>query len=200
MTPITPHQRGAISVANEFATNAPVQLAFLNAWMRYALAKLQLGLSRFDIISPQTLTMLPLIVVASFASYMNRKRGPDEPPFAWFSWFAHLSASVVAGLTVMHIAQYYGVTSLNALCTIAILAAWSSKDGINWVVYVVRMKVLSAIGMTKAADRETHRYASDSQSPVESASANTTDPKDAKYGSKEEFMKARAERKEEKTD
>lgn len=197
MTPIQPQQRGALSLATDFTYNAPVQLGFLNACLRYALVKIQLGLSRFDLISPQTLAMLPLIFIASFASYMNRKRGPEEPPFAWFSFFAHQSASLVAGLTVMHIAQYYGVTSINALCTIAILAAWASKDGINWLIYVVRMKVLGLAGMQKAADRETHRYADDSQSPVESASANTTDTK-PKFTSKEAFLASREAKKDEK--
>ena len=111
---------------------------------------------RFEIHGSEAVNALVVAVVASLASFLNRRYGGNgEPPkFSWFQFAAHLSASIISALLSRAIAIELGVKSDNILTVIAGIAGWAGVGGVNWLIYAVKMRALMFAGLNKAAERE----------------------------------------------
>lgn len=121
--------------------------------------------SRFDILNVDFINLVFVAVLASFASFLNRQAGPDgqEPrKWSWLRFFAHLSASVVSAILASNIALIMGVDNPRVLFAVAGVCGWAGKEGVDWMIYAVRMKILNIAGLGKEAGRESHRYDMDS--------------------------------------
>lgn len=115
----------------------------------------------FDIFNANSLNLVAVALVASLASYLNRHvGGPDDEPkkFNWLKFLAHLLASTVSAILASNLAIMAGVDSDRALSAVAGVCGWAGKEGIDWIIYALRMKALNVVGLSKAADRETHSY------------------------------------------
>lgn len=120
--------------------------------------------SRFDILNVDFFNIVFVACIASLASFLNRQSGgPNGEPrkWSWLRFLAHLSASVVSAILASNLAMIMGVDSDRVLFAIAGVCGWAGKEGIDWMIYAIRMKVLMFAGLNKASDRESHRYEDD---------------------------------------
>lgn len=121
--------------------------------------------SHFDIFNVDIFNIVFVAVIASLASFLNRQAGPEgqEPrKWSWLRFFAHLSASIISALLASNVAMYMGVDHERVLFAIAGVCGWAGKEGVDWMIYAIRMKVLNFAGLSKEAGREAHRYDMDS--------------------------------------
>jgi len=117
--------------------------------------------SYFDLFNVDFLNIIFVAVLASLASFLNRHAGPDgqEPrKWSWMRFFAHLTASIVSALVASNIAIYMGVGHERVLFAIAGICGWSGKEGVDWLIDAVRMKVLNSTSLNKSVIETADSY------------------------------------------